>query len=54
MSEPKELKLTVDGKEMTLKPFIHKFILGTILGMLDSLKGVEDPSTINITINDKN
>jgi molybdopterin-guanine dinucleotide biosynthesis protein B len=34
--------VTVDGTMVPLKPFVQEFIEGTVRGMLQSLKGVED------------
>ncbi|MGC9307918.1 MAG: molybdopterin-guanine dinucleotide biosynthesis protein B [Thermoplasmatota archaeon] len=44
--------VTVDGTAIPLKPFVQSFIEGTVRGMLQSLKGVEDTTgkTVQITL----
>ncbi len=45
-----KVKLKVNGKEITLKPFIEDFIAGSIEGMVKSLRGCEAPEKIEITV----
>jgi len=46
----KEITLKVDGRTVPLKPFIRDFLLGSIKGMVRSLKGCEKPKKIEIQI----
>jgi len=45
-----EITLKVDGRTVPLKPFIRDFLLGSIKGMVRSLKGCEKPKKIEIQI----
>jgi hypothetical protein len=36
------MKLKVDGKEIPLNEFVARFIQGTVVGGVDSLKGIKD------------
>ncbi len=36
------LKLKVDGKEIPLNDFVSKYMQGTVVGGLASLKGIKD------------
>jgi hypothetical protein len=36
------MKLRVDGKEIPLNEFVEKFIQGTVVGGISSLKGIKD------------
>jgi len=47
-----EIILKVDGKPVSLKPFIRDFLSGSVKGMVRSLKGCEKPKRIEITIED--
>ena len=47
----KELKLIVDGKDIMLTTFVEKFLRNSVIGMVSSLKGCEDPKDIKIIIN---
>lgn len=42
--------LIVNGKQVTLKPFIEEMLVETIQGMLKSLKGCQNPKNIEIRI----
>ena len=44
------ITLKVDGRNVPLKPFIRDFLLGSIKGMVRSLKGCEKPKKIEIQI----
>ncbi|OGP96349.1 MAG: molybdopterin-guanine dinucleotide biosynthesis protein B [Deltaproteobacteria bacterium RBG_16_47_11] len=44
--------LKVDGRTVSLKPFIRDFLSGSIKGMVSSLKGCEKPKKIEIHIED--
>ena len=45
-----EITLKVDGRTVPLKPFIRDFLLGSIKGMVSSLKGCEKSKKIEIKI----
>jgi len=47
-----QILLKVDGKTITLKPFIQEFLSESIKGMIRSLKGCERPRRIEILIED--
>jgi molybdopterin-guanine dinucleotide biosynthesis protein B len=52
-SKTKEgITLKVNGRTISLKPFIRKFLSGSIKGMIGSLKGCEKPKEIEIHIED--
>lgn len=44
------LALWVDGRRITLKPFIEKFLRESIKGMISSLKGCEGSGRVDISI----
>jgi hypothetical protein len=45
------MKLKVDGKEIPLNDFVSKFIQGTVIGGVSSLKGIkEDWQKIEIEV----
>jgi molybdopterin-guanine dinucleotide biosynthesis protein B len=44
------VRLKVNEKEIPLSPFVQKSILGTVRGMVSSLKGCESPERIEIQI----
>lgn len=48
------IRLQADGKEVPLSPFVQKMILGTVQGMVSSLKGCEKAQSIEIRILDQN
>ena len=45
-----QIRLKVNGKEIPLSPFVQKSILGTVRGMVSSLKGCESPQAIEIQV----
>lgn len=45
-----EISITVNGKLIPLTEFPKSIIIKTILGMLQALKEVEDPKTVEIKI----
>jgi len=47
-----EIILKVDGRIVPLKPFIRDFLMDSIKGMVNSLKGCEKPNKIEIRIGD--
>jgi len=48
--EPPRVRLKVNGKEIALSPFVERMILGTVRGMVSSLKGCEAPESVEIQI----
>jgi len=50
-SKPKEIiSLSVDGKRIPLKPFVHDFLAQAVQGMVKSLKGCQKAKRIEISI----
>ncbi len=49
----KEISLRVNGKPISMTPFVKDFVTGTIRGMLSALKGFEKPRRIEIHIEDE-
>ena len=48
-SQPK-LELTVNGRDVAVNDFVQSFIVETILGMLRSLRGVDEVRSVTLTI----
>lgn len=49
-----DIKLEVDGREVTLNPFVRTFIERTVLGMVTSLSGIDpEPKRIELVIDRK-
>jgi molybdopterin-guanine dinucleotide biosynthesis protein B len=44
------VQLKVNGKEISLSPFVQKSIIGTLRGMVSALKGCESPKSVEIRI----
>lgn len=44
------IEIEVNGKRVPLNPFVKKFIINTIKGIISSLRGVKDIKTISIKI----
>ena len=44
------ISLRVNGKSVSLSPFLKRFLIGTIKGMISSLKGTENPKKLEIRI----
>lgn len=44
------VELKVNGNEVKLNNFVKKFITHTIIGMVSSLRGVSDISTISLKL----
>lgn len=40
----------VDGKKLPMNEFVQDFVIGTVHGMLSSLKGWKTPKSLNITV----
>lgn len=47
---PHEVTLLVNGKEIPMKHYVKKSLMGVIEGFISALKGVEKPETIEIRI----
>jgi hypothetical protein len=45
-----DLKLAVNAKEVRIKDFVQEVISGSIVGMVRSLKGIDEPQAIDLTI----
>ena len=52
-SKEGSVKLYVDGKDVTLKPFIQKTLKGMIKGYLEGLRDVENAGHIRVEITDE-
>jgi hypothetical protein len=52
VSNEKEIELTlkVDDQEIVIGPFVQEIVSSGILGMIGSLKGVDDPKKVEILI----
>ncbi|HFE52332.1 MAG TPA: hypothetical protein ENK07_02750 [Bacteroidetes bacterium] len=46
----KETKLFVNGEEIPLNEFVNEMFANVVLGMIQSLKGVEDPKEIELRV----
>ncbi|HEW79496.1 MAG TPA: hypothetical protein ENH34_06015 [Phycisphaerales bacterium] len=46
-------ELKVDGKEIELNSFVQNFICQTVIGMVKSLRGVDNIETIDLKISKK-
>ena len=45
-----QLELKVNGRDVELNDFVQSFIVETILGMLRSLRGVDEVRSVTLTI----
>jgi molybdopterin-guanine dinucleotide biosynthesis protein B len=45
-----EIALRISGKRIPLSPFVERFLIRTIRGMISSLKGADNPQRIEIKI----
>ena len=45
-----QVRLKVNGKEVPLSPFVRRSVIGTVRGMVSSLKGCDSPQTIELEI----
>jgi molybdopterin-guanine dinucleotide biosynthesis protein B len=48
-----EISLRVNGRPISMTPFVREFVTGTVKGMLSALKGCEKPKHIEIDIGDE-
>jgi molybdopterin-guanine dinucleotide biosynthesis protein B len=48
-AKPK-LMIRLDGKKLPIKSFVQDFVMGSVLGMLSTLRGYENPSQVDISI----
>ncbi len=46
-------ELTVNGKNIELNSFVESFISQTVMGMVKSLRGVDNIETIDLKISNK-
>ncbi len=46
----KETHLFVNGEEIPLNEFVNEMFANVVLGMIQSLKGVEDPKEIELRV----
>lgn len=44
------LELKVNGESIPLNDFAQRFIVGTLCGMLRSLRGIDDIRTVSLTL----
>ncbi len=49
----KEITLKFNGEEVPMVPFVENIIRGSIIGMVQALKGYEEGADITIEIKDK-
>ena len=49
-SEKPAVTVSVNGKYLPAKGFVQRFIAGSILGMISSLRGVEDIETVEVLV----
>jgi len=47
---PQRVRLRVEGKEISLSPFVQEFVRETVRGMVSSLRGVGSPQRVEIEI----
>jgi hypothetical protein len=45
-----DMHLEVNGKEVRIKDFVQEVMSGSIVGMVKSLKGTDEPQTIDLTV----
>jgi hypothetical protein len=45
-----EITLRINGRRIPLSPFVKRFLIRTIKGMISSLKGAENPQRLEIKI----
>lgn len=48
--EAADLTLSVNGKDVSLNPFVKGMLGGGILGMISSLKDADNPKEVTISI----
>ncbi|MFQ6077712.1 MAG: molybdopterin-guanine dinucleotide biosynthesis protein B [Thermodesulfobacteriota bacterium] len=49
-NKTEEISLRVNGRRIPLSPFVRRFLIHTIKGMISSLKGAENPQRLEIKI----
>ncbi len=49
-NKTEEITLRVNGRRIPLSPFVRRFLIRTIKGMISSLKGAENPQRLEIKI----
>jgi hypothetical protein len=45
-----DMQLEVNGKEVRIKDFVQEVMAASIVGMVKTLKGIEEPEAIGLTI----
>ena len=45
-----DMRLEVNGKEVRIKDFVQEVMSGSVVGMVKSLKRIEEPQTIDLSI----
>ncbi len=50
MKESYQTRLWVNSKDIELHPFVEQFVAGTVTGGVRTLKGVDEPRTIELKI----
>jgi hypothetical protein len=45
-----EVELVVDGRPLSLAPFVRQILASTILGMVSTLKGAENAQEVSIRV----
>ncbi|MEZ5169292.1 MAG: molybdopterin-guanine dinucleotide biosynthesis protein B [Acidimicrobiia bacterium] len=48
--EAVQITLRVDGRDVSLVGFAGRIVAGTVLGMVGTLKGVDNPGTVELTV----
>ena len=51
---PANAELKVNGKEIELNNFVENFISQTVIGMVRSLRGIDNIETISLKVSIKN
>ncbi|NIS62344.1 MAG: molybdopterin-guanine dinucleotide biosynthesis protein B [Proteobacteria bacterium] len=49
-NKPEEVTLRINGRRIPLSPFVKRLLIRTIMGMISSLKGAENPRRLEIKI----
>lgn len=49
-AEEQELTLRFNGEEVPMAPFVENLVKGTVLGLVQALKGYEEGADITIEI----
>jgi hypothetical protein len=49
----REVRITVDGREVPMNPFVRSMVVNIITAMIDSLKGADSSGRIEITLEEE-